>query len=214
LDLKEIHIAIDDLLNKQYQGYAIPSQKDKFINIVQHELSGELLPAYGANIQLHDYLRPFRKKMTLLNGNTVGGAIALPSDYNHLLLVELNVVVGTTTKYQPCELLGDDEISYRKNSQVIPAAEYPFVYFDEGGLQLHPATPVAGTLRYLRKPQDCQFVYTQVGRTITYDAVNSKQLEWNDEATVKIIDKTVARLALYLRDQMALQVATAKGGAN
>jgi hypothetical protein len=210
LTIDKIHTLLDFLLNKAEQGALTHAEKDMALNAAQRELFDELKPAYGASEQLHAYLRPFRKKLTLLNGNTTGGAIALPADFSHLLLIELNVVEGGTTVYKGVELVNDDKVSDRKNSQLIPADTYPFAYEDEQGLQLHPATAVAGTLRYLRKPADCLYAYTESGRTITYNSAGSTQLEWNDDATQKIICKALAHCGMNQKDINAINFSQAR----
>lgn len=185
---------------------------DANLNLAQTELFDELKPSYGVNQQLHDYLLPFESTLTLINGNTTGGLITLPADYSHLLSIELSVMNDSNVEYRNVELVKKDEAAERKNSQLIPASEYPFGYFKGKTIQLFPASPVAGTLFYLKNPAECEYVYTQVGRTITYDDVNSTQLEWDEEATKRIIFKALGLCGLNLVDMNAINFSVAKEG--
>jgi hypothetical protein len=212
LTIQQAHKQIDFLFSTAQQGLLTPEDKDLELNWASVELFNDLKPAYGADQQLHDYLLPFEKTITLINGNTPGGLISLPSDYSHLCNIELNIIEDGNPVFRGIAMVGKDKISNSKNSQLIPPAKYPFGYYVGKKVQLHPASPVAGTLFYLKKPVECRFVYTQVGRTITYDATNSVQLEWNDEAINKLIWKVAERCGLNLQNMNATNIAMAKGG--
>lgn len=55
---------------------------------------------------------------------------------------------------------------------------------------------------YLRRPTAPNYSYTTSGRTETYSAANSTQMEWNDQALTVIMEGAINILAQNLQDQM------------
>jgi hypothetical protein len=152
------------------------------------------------------------RSMLLLTALRPNGLITLPANYFHLFAVETIVADSDGNHYPPVELIGEDELSIRRNSQLTPITVYYPVGMLKAGklLQIYPQQASAGTVYYLRRPVDCVFAYSQTGRTITYNQGGSTQLEWNDAAIAKIIAKAVQYLALNVQDATAIQFNQAK----
>ncbi len=208
MNIQDIHTLLDFYLDKAGQGYLSPAEKDAALHQGQLELFEERKPAYGANQQLHDSLRPFRKKQILTNSTTPNGLITFNPDYLHLLSIELNVLSEGKVDYLPVELVNDDEAAWRKSSSLVPPAKYPFCRDDEGGkVQLFPEQAVAGTLYYLSTPVKPKFGFTQSGRTITYDPTTSVQLAWNETDQKRVIGNALKICGISLNDIAAVQFA-------
>jgi len=139
--------------------------------------------------------------------------------------VETGEVTITVTTYEgktnpwPIEMLGEDQLAYRNGSSLLaPSSTEPvaLLYTASGYvngvnigtnrvIKFFPESPLAGDLMYFKRPAVPVFSFSQSGRTITYDPSTSTQLEWGDQAIMKIIDKAVNYLAIHLQDQLQLQ---------
>lgn len=215
MDLKLIHDIIDIYLRKEQGGFITHPEKDTVINRCQYELFEEIKPAYGANQQTHDYLLPFKKTTTFTNANTPGGVITLPTDYYHLSAVSLSFVdANNRTRFTGLEMVNDDELDTRRDSALTPISiNYPIGVYDQNKtIQVYPAAPCAGTIKYLRKPLDCLYAFTGTGRNAVYNSAGSVQLEWNEPAINKIINKVLQYLGLNVQDMNTQQFAIAKEG--
>lgn len=213
MDLKTFHDLLDFALRKNQGGFLSPEEKDLMINRAQSEVYNEFKPAYGINQQVNDLMLPFKKEQAFNAASSAGGTVTLNADYEHLLAVETEYIDASGTQYIPVEILGEDEISKRKSSALIPLNSYnPCGLLKSataiGGqkkLQLYPAQTTTGTIYYLRKPQDVQFVYTLSGRTITYNQASSKQLEWDEKGIEKVFYKTLQLLGVGVLDINSVQ---------
>jgi hypothetical protein len=222
MDLQEVHKILDFFLRKAQSGFLSPEEKDRVLNRAQVEVFDQYKSGYAINQQYQDALLPFKKEQSFTNESSPLGLITLNQDYVHLLAVETVVSDSDGIHYIPVEQVGEDEVSQRKSSALIPLNVYNPIGLlkaatTNGGpkrFQLYPAQASAGTVYYLRKPQDVQFVYTQSGRTITYDPNNSKQLEWNEPATEKIIMKALSFCGINTQDVTAIQLGQAKSEVN
>jgi len=68
-------------------------------------------------------------------------------------------------------------------------------------IQMFPRQGYTMECVYLKRPAAPQFVYTLSGRTVIYDASASTQLEWNDQAIIRIIDEALNVLSQYTADR-------------
>jgi hypothetical protein len=214
MDLKRCSFnMVSFYLRKGQASYFSPEEIDTALNRAQIEYFEQIKPAFSANQQVSDALKPFRKKYPFTTSDTVSGVITLPDDYFHLLALSVTVVdAQSTTRYIGVEMVGDDQLDDRRDSQLIPVNTYnPIAVFDEGGtIQLYPSVPFSGTMRYLRKPLEAQFVYTTSGRTIRYVEGSSTQLEWNEPSINKIIFKALETLGVNTQDLNTVSFAQAK----
>ena len=220
MDLKDVYDQIDFYTRKNGWGLVTIADKDRIVDRVQIDLMGEIKPAYGSNQTVNDALLPFRKPQTFNNGTSANGTITLNEDYVHLLAASTVVLANGKTRNPNIELVREDQLASRLDSALVPVSVMnpialliaPVAVGGQYRLQLYPESPAAGTIYYLRKPQEVNFYYSQVGRVITYNISQSDQLEWNEPMTNKIILKTLQGLGINLQDVGLVQYAQAKEG--
>jgi hypothetical protein len=212
MDLKLIHDNIRFYLRKGQASYFSPEEIDTALNRAQIEYFEQIKPVFASNQQVTDALRPFIKEYAFTTADTTGGLITLPDDYVHLLSTEVVVVdTDNITRYIGAEKIEVDEVSFRRGSQLIPLNTYnPIYVLKDFTIQLYPNVPFSGTVWYLRKPVEAQFVYTTYGRTIRYVEGSSTQLEWNEPSINKIIFKALETLGVNTQDLNTVSFAQAK----
>lgn len=79
------------------------------------------------------------------------------------------------------------------------------ITFDNVLVQLWPRQGYDLECVYLRRPAAPNYVFTSSGRTVTYDANASTQMEWNDQALTVIMELAINILAENLQDQSLAQ---------
>jgi hypothetical protein len=113
-------------------------------------------------------------------------------------IVTANDVLGNS-KQRQIEVLKEDELPSRLNSQIIPVTTYdPVGYFVSGwDLQLYPQSTQSGVLFYLKRPAAPVFAYTLISaRVIVYNQGASTQLEWSDPYVEKILLKALQTIGI------------------
>lgn len=217
--IDKVHDYILFELDKASRGYVDHEKIDLVLDHQQMVEFSALFPAAGMSQQLHDDLAPFKKNAVytaedyVAGENKTGpdGIVVLPGDYLHLLHVR--------TDTERLEVLNDNEVGDRLDSVIIDA---PFavregvggtsntVAFTAPYLQLYPKEGKAITVTYLKRPAAPNYAYTIVNRATVFDAANSTDLEWNDEATMRIINRTLAALGVHLQAGDVVQLMEAK----
>lgn len=194
-------------LRKSRNGFYSITQFNADAERAQLDAVTQYMEGYSATQKLHDALSVFKSLPYVFTLSTsVGGIITLPTDYTHLLSATVIVFDNSTGLpiKQPITLVNEDERDIRLKSQVRPVSKSsPIGVGGNKTLQLYPAVPQAGEINYLRLPKVPKYAYTLVGRTITYDAANSQDIEFNDLYMSNVIAKIEAYAAAYLDDQMA-----------
>lgn len=180
--------------------------------------------AYGMTQKIHNDLGPFKVDPIAFNENTYNsnsnqygtgpdGILRLPTDYLHCRAIygtEYNNQIQAN-KVRPIKILNEDQIAERLDSHIIqPTEERPVALL--GGvtngqyrIQFFPETGKTGQLYYLRRPVAPKYAYTLNGRTETFDAGNSIDLEWNDAAVNQVIYKALGILGVPIEDPMSIQ---------
>lgn len=205
--IDKVHEYILFELDKASLGYIPHSKIDLVLDFQQMEEFKALAPKAGMDQQVHDYLAPFKKQVTYTAADYAGGTetgpdgiVVLPADYLHLLHVR--------TDTERIEILNDNEVGDRLDSVIIDSTfavrqgvggTSNNVAFTTPYLQLYPKTGKALTVSYLSRPAVPNYAYTIVDRATVFDAVNSTSLEWNDEATMRIIFRTLSALGVHLQ---------------
>lgn len=171
--------------------------------------------AYGMTQSINNELDPFMVVGLQLNdsdfsaindpGTGPSGLVALPLGAKFLL--SLSPVAGGLI-----DLLSVDKARARIGGPNHRGGTNKFVatYAGIGGtyntvditdrikIQLFPQRPGTLTVDYLRYPNDVEYVFTQNGRVITYDAGSSSHLEWEDNAAQRIIERAISYLSEHL----------------
>jgi len=158
----------------------------------------EWFKSYGSNQQVHDALRPMRVYQPFTSDSS--GFVIFPSDYMHLLGA-INTVYGSSV-CRPT-WVNEDELGFALTSQLRPTnMENPIVVdyaitvsgVRVGGFSLYPQQTQQGFYFYLRLPTQPVLVVTQVGRDITYDPINSVQIETSEIFWNYILAKSISIL--------------------
>lgn len=225
MDLKVIHDTILFIIRKEQNAFISHEEIDQILDRAQLVLLNQYhtnpkLPAsvqaatYGESQRLDDSLSIFKSKYTFNNGTTSSGIITLPSDYLHLLALyttTYNSQLGRNV-YSAVQILNESELIERLESQVIPVtSEDPIgIMNSQNKIQLFPEVPSSGAVFYLKRPTPPQFVYTQSGRTITYDSINSVQLAWRDFDILNIIVIALSYIGINISSADIMQFAEIK----
>lgn len=228
MNIKEIHDIILFYLNKAQQGFVSHEEIDAVLDRSQlaqfnlyhanpkvYTVPGEKGSfGWGDSQRMDDALAPFKKIYTFTNGDTPGGVITLPSDYMHMIAVSTTQYVNALGRNvtNPVQILNEEELVERLESQVLPVSldEPICIMSAQKRIQLFPDQPQSGKVYYFKRPAVPKFAYTQSGRTITYDAGNSTQLEWNPADINNIIIQALAYFGLNLQSADVVQFSQLK----
>lgn len=152
---------------------------------------------YGVNQSVHDALRPFRVYYQFTTD--AAGFVTFPDGMLHLLGQPFTVTGSTVNRI---EFVNEDELPFLLTSQLkAPSTTYPIAVDTATGFSIYPQSLQIGYFNYLKRPTAPVYAVTQSGRTITYDAANSVQLEWEDN----FINNIIARSLKYIGINMAEQ---------
>jgi len=225
MDLKVIHDTILFYLNKEQNGYVTHAEIDSVLDKAQLALFNQYhtnpkLPSqaqaalYGESQRIDDALSTFKAKYTFTNVSSPSGVVTLPSDYMHLLSCYTTVYnnqIGRNV-YTGVQVLSEEELIERLESQVIPVSvDDPIAIMNnQNKIQLFPEQGQTGGVYYLRRPAIPVFVYTQSGRTITYNQAGSTQLEWRDFDVNNVISIALSYYGLNLSSAEVMQFAQLK----
>lgn len=216
MNLKEIHDWFDFVTNKAQGEYYSHGDYDNCLDRAQMMLFNEMYSEYATGEKMQDAMAPFKSSYSFLTSNTTNGIVNLPADYLYMTGGHIVVVESSHTKYRPLEIISEDEISWRLNSQLRPATvNKPFATIASKvagvtTIQLYPTVPMAGSVFYLKRPTPPVFVYTQSGRVVTYDSVNSVQLQWPESEINEIIIRALVYLGVNADDADIVQYANVK----
>jgi hypothetical protein len=225
MDIKVVHDIILFYLNKAQNGYVSHDEIDAVLDKAQLALFNQYhtnpkLPSqaqaalYGESQRIDDALSAFKARYNFTNMDTPSGIITMPSNYLHLLSLYTTVYNSQLGRniYSGVQVLSEEELIERLESQVIPVSlEDPIAIMNsQNRIQLFPEQGQTGGVYYLRRPAVPAFVYTQSGRTITYNQGGSTQLEWRDFDINNIISIALSYYGLNLSSQEVMQFAQVK----
>lgn len=217
---------MDFIIDKQVEAFYTPAEKDAMLDRAQMSFFMEMygnprqyqpshyVPSvsYGVSQKINDCLSPF--KMVASFTSDSGGVITLPNDYIHLLALNTNETSTDAgrTVFRPVQILNEDELISRLESQVCPVSLADPVGIENSSkkIQLFPLTQQVGTIYYLRKPVAPVFGFTQVGRVITYSPGTSTQLEWDEPSTNTIMIKALQFIGVNLQATDIVQYTESK----
>jgi len=225
MTISQTHDTVRAFLNKDLGVYVPPEQIDVQLHNAQLVLFNSYfqnpkLPVrmqtdlWGKSIRVDEALAPFKEKYEFNQILTPGGVIQLPNDALHTLLVyttKYSNTLGRNVYYQT-EIIPEDELISRIESQVIPLDEFgPIgILGSEKKIQLFPEQAADGAVYYLRTPAVPVYAYTKTGRVVTQDVGNSVDLEWGDTDVMNIIVIALSFLGVQVSSQDVVQYAEAK----
>jgi hypothetical protein len=210
MDLKVFHDTVRYFLNKEQGGWISDPEIDNLADRAQMWWFVSCIPMYGKNQKSTDPLSPFSAKLDFTTG--IDGIITLPTDptknpcYETLPTVSISYYDGRT-RYKPVKLLSEDEITERRDSQILaPTINDPVgLELQPGKIQLYPEAAMTGYVYYLRRPLVPVYAFTGSGRAKTYNQEDSIQLEWAESSINKILIKTLQLAGVPMNDEMLIQ---------
>ena len=208
MDLQVAYNILNFYINKAQGGWYPPEELDRIPDVGQLRYYKNCFIKYGTGQRLNDALAPFKKKISFTtDGN---GLLSSPPDYMDLI----NIIPDGALI---CPVLNDDELDYRKKSQVIPMSlSRPFAEeVEDWDYQLYPQQVQSGTFSYFMRPPAPKFVYTVVsGRIIVYDQLESTQLLWGDDEIDSVLIAALESIGINLSEADILQWSIAKNTQN
>ncbi len=210
MDLELIHEWLDFICNKKLGTYFSPPENDQALERGQMDEFNEQKKMYANSQDVQDTLSVFKKNPSFISSSS--GLITFPSDYEYLLALQANVMDGSRLRTRDIELVNEDELAKRQDSQLNEVTElYPVgVQTGDKTVQAYPETTKAGYIRYLSKPPAPNFVYTQVGRVITYNQAASTQMLWSDSSIEGVMIRALQYLGVSVEDGDLASFAQAK----
>lgn len=229
MDLFEIHRRIRLSLNKDDTGYLTSEEIDRALDRAQlqeyRHLYGDdrKLPqsplAYGMTLKIHTDLLPFKRTIEFNNqtynpntnptGTFPNGVIDLPIDY----LYPVSMISTYQNIKRSVKIVSEDEIGIRLSSVMrTPTFSRPIAVLggressagiDVTGIDRIQLFPEGGhnvTITYLKRPDTPKLIGLVENRKFTYYANLSTQMEWNDTAIDRIIERSIAILGENMQE--------------
>lgn len=174
-------------INTLYEFYRYICKKERgiFITIPQFNANidagqmdavAEWFEPYGTTQKLHDALRKIRVYYQFTSD--AAGMVTFPEDYTHILGSPFTV---TGSSVNELVFVQESELPFALKSQLRAVSNsYPIAVDTATGFSIYPQSTQIGYFNYLKRPATPTLAVTQVGRVITYDSVNSIQLEFSD----------------------------------
>jgi hypothetical protein len=214
MTLDKVHRRIDFISGKEISGAFTPEEKDIALDIAQMKVVSEFAPLYAVNQMVKEALAPFIYKLT--DATAADGTYTVSPSLNFMKLTSLNVVVSDltvpagvpTNRKWPVTIVNEDEESEAFMSQLNQVSNTkPLVVVEGlGKYQFYPNDIAhAFNMRFLRRPAEPVYGYTQSGRGVTYNSGTSTQLEWNDLFINLVINRALGVLGIQLSDEKLQQ---------
>ncbi len=209
MNVSEAYTIINFYINKEQGGWYPPEEVMSMLDRYQISLYDTYYTKYATSQRLDDALSPFNTQLTFTNLTTPNGVISPPGDYFDLLSI-YTIVTGSdnVTRKRPVEMVNEEELVIRLNSQVVPVTvDDPIGILKQGWtVQLYPAQPAAGVYTYLKRPNAPVMGYSILsGRVIVYDPTTSVQLQWSEKDQHMIILMALNGLGINLSEPDILQ---------
>ena len=162
---------------KKERGIYVPIPTfNSYMDAGQMDAVMEWFSLYGINQVIHDALRKIRVYYQFTTD--AAGFVTFPSDYIHILGSPFTVTGSTVNEIN---FVNESELPFAlKSQQRAVSNSYPIAIDTATGFSIYPQSTQIGFFNYLKRPATIALVYTQVGRVITYDSVNSVQPEFSD----------------------------------
>lgn len=192
-----------DLVRKERGVYIKPAQFTANLDAGQLDATEEWFAPYGEDQTLHDAVRKLRVYYQF--ASDAAGFVTYPSDYIHILGQPFTVAGSSVNRINFCN---EDEVPFALTSQLRPVSNsYPIAVDTSTGFSIYPQQLQIGFFNYLKRPATPVYAYTQFGRAITYDPVNSVQLEFSDVYVNNILAKALVYAGVYMNDKEVTQYA-------
>lgn len=206
MNLQECFDFIQFWINTKTGAWFTVSELEQVIDRGSISLFSDLRPRYARDQVVKEALAPFRQDYTFTTLSFPTGVANLPSNANFLSLLDIQIEfqISSRTVYHSVEMVNEDEISNRLNSQVDPVTITSPIgeVIGNNSWQLYPETGYNGKIRYFKRPNKPVFAYTVIsGRVIVYDSLNSTQLNWNEDWQNAVLVKGLSSIGINLSAQ-------------
>lgn len=199
------------IVRKEKGIYVSIEEATATLDSTQLDYFEKLFADFEKNETIHDGLRPFR----VIQGFTSSlsgflNAVYFPDDYMHFTGNAVTIYGSTLYKIK---FVNDDEWADATRSQLRQPLSTAAIAKDigksnvslNGGFQLFPLQTLVGSYDYLRRPVTPVYAYTVSGRTITYNAGASVQLEWTDNYINPIMFAALSYWSIDMDDNGLIQ---------
>jgi hypothetical protein len=219
LNLQDAYNFLNFFINKYTGNFYPPDELDLVVDRGQMALYTDYQPKYATSQRIKDAMAPFRRVWSFTPSDTVSGVIPVPSNLSYLNLLSITVsyTISDRTIYAPVQMVNEDEIANRLNSQIDPVTVTSPIgeQLSPGFFRLYPLSGYTGNIVFLRRPIKPVFVYTTISeRVIVYDDAASTQLEWAETEMDSLLLKSLSTLGINLTDQEITQYAEVKNQQN
>ena len=210
MDLADVHTRLFFLANRE-QNFWPRADVDIALDLAQTWKFNDAYQKYAIDQNSIDDLDPFKRTYSFTESDTPNGQITLPNDptdrYMHFLSLYTQYYDGSRIRTTLVDSVNEDKLGGRLNSQLEEVTRFaPIITFTSPAvIQLYPKVPNSGYAFYLSQPDAPHFIYTQVGRTVTYNQAGSTQLKWNETAINEIIIKALQFLGVNINSNQLLQ---------
>lgn len=214
MDLNQIYEWHRFIERKERGAFTTYGELDRLYNIAQLDLTNIYLDEYAISGKIHNALSPFKKTYTFTLTTSANGKVALPSDYL-MMLADCHTIGYNNereeVKYGEIRFYNENQWVNAINSQLRPPTKKkPAAKIATGYMEMFPKIKNAGVLSYIKRPNPPVYVYTESGRTITYNAAASTQLEWLDIYIPKLIMQAFSYQGINLNEPQITQYAEMK----
>ena len=195
--INDLYNLFRDLVRKERGTYITIPQFNNYMDSGQMDAVAEWFEPYGQTQKLHDALRQLRVYQPFTSDS--GGLVNYNSNYIHILGNPFTVSGSTVTNLR---MINEDEFKDAVTSQLRPISNaYPIAVDTSSGFKIYPEATQTGAYWYLKRPATITLAYTQIGRTITYDAANSIQPDFSDIYFNNLIAKSLKYAAVYMDEK-------------
>jgi hypothetical protein len=212
--IKEIHDFIDFVTAKERGGFNTTLEKNQALKSANSWLFNDCIQNYAVSTWANEALAPFKKKpyLDFVTDGTGSYAIEPTENFAHLLnitVIEANEKYGNLT--HRVKVVNEDELPERLSSVLHkPTISNPCAQITGVGCyQFYPEQVLAGRIYFLRQPKEPKLVELQAGRTFTYDATDSVDLEWAPQYQNKVVFKALELLGINLDNEKIVQLSDA-----
>lgn len=220
MNLQQAYDRLNFWVNKYTGSWYSPEECDAVVDLGQMALYSDLEPQYATSQRIKDALAPFKQTWEFTPSNTISGIIPVPINLNLISLKSVTIEYGISgrTLYKGVDMLNEDELADRLNSQIdpvtisSPVGEVLGSAKIGGGSQyyikLYPISGYTGKVVFLRRPVKPNFVYSVVsGRVIVYNDTASTQLEWPENWINAVLLKALESIGINLTSAEVSQFA-------
>lgn len=215
-----IYQIVKTILNKELRGNITPDEFNKIAKQVQDEIFEEYFGDYNvqqnrqnrgltnkgyANLSklVRQKISRFNKQATLVYD---GGDLVfdLPTD---LYFLEDNGLLSGSNVIEEAK---GAEYGFLSSSLAAPSATFPVYELFKDTIKVYPATIITGvTCRYLRKPLDPKWTYTQVGDVELFDNTieDYQDFEIHVSELPNIVIKMLSYFGINLREEDIMKYA-------